>query len=400
MNAASEDGERKFAVLLFADLSGYTELCRLLDPEDVVATVQPVMSSLRDLTEARGGTICSVAGDGFLAVFGVPHADPDAGANAVLAAESMRGLVRESNAAPRPMPFPDVHIGIAAGEMLVRPSTEPPGFDLFGPAINLAARLCDAAPAGAIYVDEVCRKLAGDAGDWLGPEPLELRGLGAPVPAYRLGGDPQPAAASLSPAAFVGRAGLLGALDAELAEVARTRTSKVVSFIGEPGVGKTRLIEHWLGRQPEIAARWVRSAPTGAGLADLVRQLDGTASGPSAEVGPGGPAGPTREDPFPAALAATRALLAEASISESMVVVLDDLHAADATLPALVADIRRHALAAPLLLVACWRSGEPVGADLTADHAVGGLSEMETTALLADTLGAAPSAELGQALYA
>ncbi|MDQ1746327.1 MAG: hypothetical protein QOD07_590 [Frankiaceae bacterium] len=392
MTTARADGERKFAVLLFADLSGYTELCQLLDPEDVVATVQPVMSALRDLATDRGGVVCSVAGDGFLAVFGVPNADPDAGANAVLAAESMRRLVLERNADSPPLPFPDVHIGVAAGEMLVVPSDEAPGFDLIGPAINLAARLCDAAPAGAIYVDETCRKLAGDAGAWLGPDLLALRGLADPVPAYRLGSPPP--AVGLTPAGFVGRAGLLGALDAELAEVVRTATSKVVSLTGEPGVGKTRLVEHWLDRHGDVPALWVRCAPTGLGLADLVRQLR-----PGADVGTTA-AAPTREDPFPAALAATRTLLSAASGGRPLVVVLDDLHAADATLPALVDDIRRNAVGVPLLLVATWRTGEPVGSEIGADHTVGGLSQIETTALLADVLGAAPSAELGQTLYA
>jgi len=401
MTGARADGERKFAVLLFADLSGYTELCQLLDPEDVVATVHPVMSALRGLAEDHGGVICSVAGDGFLAVFGVPSADPDAGANAVRAAESMRRLVIERNAEPRPLPFPDVHIGVAAGEMLVVPSAEAPGFNLIGPAINLAARLCDAAPPGVIYVDEVCRKLAGDAGAWLGPDLLALRGLAEPVPAYRLGG--QPPAAGLSPAGFVGRAGLLGALDAELAEVVRTATSKVVLVTGEPGVGKTRLVEHWLGRHRDVSTQWVRCAPTGIGLADLVRQLKpGTDIGTG--IGAGGigtmTAAPTRQDPFPAAIAATRGLLAAAGTERPLVVVIDDLHAADATLPALLDEIRRHALDAPVLLIATWRTGEPIGSDLAADHTVGGLSQMETTALLADVFGSAPSAELGQTLYA
>jgi len=400
VNRAREDGERKFAVLLFADLSGYTELCRRLDPEDVVATVHPVMSALRERTEAHGGVICSVAGDGFFAVFGVPNAEPDAGANAVLAAESMRRLVVERNAAPRSVPFPDVHVGIAAGEVLVVPNHEPPGFNLIGPAINLAARLCDAAPAGVVYVDEVCRNLAGDVGEWHGPDSLELRGIGDPVAAYRFGGETAaaPTARSvtgLSPAKFVGRAGLLGALDAELAEVVRTASSKVVSLTGEPGVGKTRLIEHWLSTQPAAAARWVRCAPTGVGLVDLVRQLD-----TDLDVGVGGPGTPTREDPFPAALAATRSALSRAADGRPLVVVLDDLHAADATLPALTDDVRRNALPVPLLILCCWRSGEPVGAGLTADHAVGGLSQIESTTLLTDALGAAPAAEFAQAVYA
>jgi class 3 adenylate cyclase/tetratricopeptide (TPR) repeat protein len=403
MTAARADAERKFAVLLFADLSGYTELCQLLDPEDVVATVHPVMAELRGLTEARGGVICSVAGDGFLAVFGVPNADPDAGANAVAAAESMRRLVLESNTAPRPMPFPDVHIGIAAGEVLVVPSGEPPGFSLVGPAVNLAARLCDAATAGVILVDDTCRTLAGATGTWLGPEPLDLRGHSEPVSAYRVGGESAPTArvpAPLSPAAFVGRAGLLGALDAELAEVTRTATSKVVLVTGEPGVGKTRLVEHWLNRHDGLGARWVRCAPAGAGLVELMRQIqDVPGDGLPADAGAG--SSPlNRDDPFPAALAATRTLLAEASREAPLVVVVDDLHAADATLPALVEDLRSNALDVPLLLVASWRSGEPVGSGLAADHAVSGLSQVETTSLLAETLGATPSAELGQALYA
>lgn len=392
-STATSGGERKFAVLLFADLSGYTELCQRLDPEDVVATVHPVMRALRSAAEDERGVICTTAGDGFLAVFGVPTAVEDAPRRALSAAQQMREIIASTNAQPRPTPFPPVHIGIAAGEMLVVPSDEPAGFSLVGPAINLASRLCDSAAPGEIVVDEQCRQNATHSWVWAGPRALELKGHRELVRAWTLESsaslDETPAA---PPIAFVGRTDLLDALDAVLESAVRESQSGVVHIDGEPGIGKSRLVEEWLRRNSTVDAIWLQSDATIApvGLRGLLERLH---ADPSIDAAPA--SAPERDDPFPAVLAATRRVLA--ARERPLVVVVDDAHDADPALMAVVNDVRTHPLDAAVVVVTASRSGERYD-DRDADYTVTRLDANDTAALVTAALDAEPSPELREAL--
>src|SRR5207245_8190302 len=112
-------GERKLITLLFADLAGYTALSSALDPEEVYTFIRPVMTQLRLLTESFGASVPQIAGDGFMAVFGVPTAHEDDAERAVRAALALVRRVRELNAGRAKMPFPEVHAGINAAALPV-----------------------------------------------------------------------------------------------------------------------------------------------------------------------------------------------------------------------------------------------------------------------------------------
>ena len=197
-------GERRLAALLFADLSGYTKLCRTLDPEDVAATVLPLLTDLREAVTAAGGLATGIAGDGFLAVFGVPQSGTDVADRAAQAALEMRRIVRARSIEWNSLAIPDVHIGLTAGEVLAFPSDDPSGLSFIGPAINLAARLSDAAPAGTILIDEHCRRLLSAKASLTAAGQLVLQGHEDGVQVWELASD-DAVAASPAELPFVGR---------------------------------------------------------------------------------------------------------------------------------------------------------------------------------------------------
>ena len=364
---AASAGERKFAVLMFADLSGYTALCERLDPEDVVALIHPVMGALHQVAEQAGGVICTTAGDGFFTVFGVPRASEDPAMQALRAAQMIRSLVKTTRADPRQVDFPGVHIGIAAGEVLVVPASSAPGFNVVGSPVNLASRLCDAAATHEVVVDAACRTLTASSVPWQDQRHLQLRGLEQPIATWKLPDDvdlsPPPAKAR-----FVDRTGILSGLDAALSRVREQQTGQVLAVCGDAGMGKSRVLEHWLEERADTASLWFQCGQQSAAgeLLELLQQL-ATMSGQHLPAflntafdrssGRNIPDPSSYVDPFPAVVVAARRLLESVS-TRGLVLVLDDLHQADPSLVALADDLRDKPLSARLLVVGTWRTGE------------------------------------------
>lgn len=393
--ALSSAGERKFAVMLFADLTGYTDLCRRLDPEDVAATVRPVMLAMRAAVEEEGGSVPSIAGDGFMAVFGVPVALSDAAGRAVRAAQAMLRIIEQSNSQPRSFRIPDVHVGMAAGEVLVLPSDESVGWSLVGNAVNLASRLCDAAAPGQILVNDEVRQLARDAG-WGVAEPVEVRGAHQRVATWTL----QTQADAVAPAgigvAFVNRVQTLRRLDTELEEVTALAVSRTLLVSGETGIGKSRLVRHWLtDRAVDHLWVWCGETTAASQLGLLVdaavtarpqhtREAKQLWDDATAQV-----ASSMRVDPFPAALAAARQVIEAAATSSPFVIAMDDAHIADSSVIAFLRDVRSRPMRGSVLLLCTWRRDEselPWPADVELEP----LTDIETAELVARALGATP----------
>ena len=396
-SAVAQHGERKLAVLMFADLTGYTELCRRLDPEDVVATVRPVMAALQRAATDAGGVICSTAGDGFMAVFGVPVAVEDAAERAMSAAEAMQAVVRETNARPGVAPIPEVHIGIAAGEVFVAPSDEPLGWALVGSAVNLASRLCDIAGPSQTLVDDHVRELVGAAGEWGVADTVAIRGHDVPVRVWPLlATTPSHSERSVA-LPFVDRAETLTELDHALSAATAEPRTTLVQLDGEAGIGKTRLAEEWLSTldlsQPAI---WLRCSSPGtedhlvqllSSLAELTPEEDfeqrlhqiRSSSNVEATI---------RTDPFPALIAMLRQLLEATTATHELAVVVDDLHAADPTLVAALGDVSVDRPGAPVLFLLTCRSGEAVSITADVSLHLSELPQSDTETLLAAALGA------------
>ncbi len=234
--------ERKLVTVLFGDLVGSTELAVQRDPEQFRALLSAFFEEMAQQIRAFGGTVEKYAGDAIMAVFGVPQVHEDDAERAVRAAVAMQESLRQLN----PM-FEqeygarlDLRVGIASGEAVA--ATEPTQeFMVTGEVANLAARLQAAAPG--IVVSEDTHRLVASLVESERLEPLALKGFPGRVTAHVVTGvRPTPAPRGIpglsSP--VVGRDPEMGALRRSAEELARGH-GQIVSIIGEPGIGKSRL---------------------------------------------------------------------------------------------------------------------------------------------------------------
>ncbi len=234
--------ERRFATLLFVDLSGYTALSETLDPEELHFLLRPVMTALRRIVESYGGVVPQVHGDGFMATFGVPVAHEDDAVRAVRAALDAVDHVRELNRASGRIRIPEVHAGVECGEVLVAASRELSGFSVTGSRVNLAARLCAEAQGGQVLVGPEAHRLSRDSVGYAGREARRVRGFVDPVPVHQARVSAPAAEPTTSEPVFVGRVGQRRALSELLAAVRRDVSTRMVVVAGEAGIGTSRLL--------------------------------------------------------------------------------------------------------------------------------------------------------------
>lgn len=274
--------QRRVVTILFADLSGYTSLCAHRDPEDVHLLVRPLMNALRRLCQDVGGVVPSIEGDGFMAVFGAQHATEDDPLRALTAAVGMQTLMAERTRS-FDTPVPGLRIGLNLGEVVVAPSWEQSGFSLVGDAVNVASRLCDLAEPGELVVASQLIAVLPQGVSWTPVEEVLLRNRDQPVRARRLemsGLASVPMARTRPSAAvpLVGRADVWRELAGQ----------RAVVVTGDPGVGKSRLVDEWARSQGARLLRGLCASFAGTHtndvVAQLVRPLDalsGTVVGPT-----------------------------------------------------------------------------------------------------------------------
>ncbi len=272
--------ERKVVTILFADLVGFTSAAEQLDPEDVRATLTPYYARLRNELVRHGGTVEKFIGDAVMAVFGAPVAHEDDPERAVRSALAIRESVAGG---PH-----QVRIAVTTGEALVSldaRSSEGEGM-VAGDVVNTAARLQTAAPVNGILVDETTYRATRENIRYEEADPVVAKGKTEPVPAWvavearsRYGVDVVQAGADL-----VGRERELHLLTDTLARVRAERSLQLVTLVGVPGIGKSRLV-YELGRavdaDPDLVGwRQGRSLPYGEGvtywaLAEMVKAQAG-----------------------------------------------------------------------------------------------------------------------------
>ncbi|MDX6273330.1 MAG: hypothetical protein QOJ92_540 [Frankiales bacterium] len=234
--------ERRLVTLLFADLTGYTRLCQDLDPEDVHTTIAPLMARLRRIAESLGALVEAVQGDGFLAAWGARQAHSDDVDRAVSAAVRMQQTVeawRSSHPAFE-MRLPGLHASVHLDEVLVAPARSSIGLSVTGDGVNVASRLCGLAAEGQVLLS---REALAATGTRLPLEALEahvVRGRDRPVEAAALRwveyDDQRPPQRPRVDVPLVDRTQLRAAL------TLLTQTGGAAVLVGEPGVGKTRVI--------------------------------------------------------------------------------------------------------------------------------------------------------------
>src|SRR5881275_1637376 len=262
--------ERKLATVLFADLVGSTEFVSDQDPEITRRRVTAFFDAVSGCIETHGGTVEKFAGDAVMAAFGIPQAHEDDAERAVRAALGIIQNIHQLGVEAR--------IGIEAGEVVV---DETDSTFATGPAVNVAARLQQAAGPGEILIGDAAHRLTEGRVEAENVGPLELRGFRRPIAAYRAVAavDGRPQTATLS-APFVGRESELELLENTLARTIRDRRPHVFTIYGEPGVGKSRLLREFLAAVEGATILSGRALPYGEGvtywpLAEMVKAAAG-----------------------------------------------------------------------------------------------------------------------------
>jgi class 3 adenylate cyclase/tetratricopeptide (TPR) repeat protein len=361
--------QRKTVTVLFCDVAGSTALGERLDPESFRRVLARYFETVSRVLERHGGTVEKFIGDAVMAVFGVPVVHEDDALRALRAATEMREAVsalgaeleRDYGAALA------IRIGVNTGEVVTGSSNRL----ATGDAVNVAARLEQAAEPGEILLGDETFALARDALDVAALEPLELKGKSEPVQAFRLVSvrADAPAIARRPDAAMVGRERerrlLADAWERTLSE----RTCCLFTILGAAGVGKSRLVGEFIASVADASVLRGRCLSYGEGITywpvvELLLQLLG--KDPDAELARyelnaraadalrsllgGEGVASTEETAW-----AVRKLLEAAARRRPLVAVLDDLHWAEPTLLDLVEHVADLARDAPILLLCMAR---------------------------------------------
>jgi class 3 adenylate cyclase len=265
--------ERKRVSVLFCDLVGFTSRSERLDIEDVRGLLSLYYARLRAELERFGGTVEKFVGDAVMALFGAPTAHEDDPERAVRAALAIRDAIAEFN-----QQDPDLHVrvGVTTGEALVVLGARPSQGEgmASGDVVNTAARLQTAAPTDGVLVDEATFRATDRAITYRPAEPVTAKGKTEPVAVWQ----------ALGPRASLGvdvaqgpRTGLVGRerelelLRAALERARQEQTPQLVTLVGVPGIGKSRLVwelKELVEADPELITwRQGRCLPYGEGVA-------------------------------------------------------------------------------------------------------------------------------------
>jgi class 3 adenylate cyclase/tetratricopeptide (TPR) repeat protein len=428
--------ERKVVTALFADIVGFTGRSERLDPEDVRATLTPVFARVRTELERFGGTVEKFIGDAVMALFGAPTAHEDDPERAVRAAIAIRDALGEMN---EDEPGLDLHIriGVNTGEALVALDARPAEGEglATGDVVNTAARLQAVAPVDGILVGEKTFRGTSHAIRYEVCDPVEAKGKAEPVlawlavePRARLGVD----VARTMEAALVGRHRELAILVDALARVRADRNAELVTLVGEPGIGKSRLVAElfrivdedveelvvwrqgrclpygdgvslWaLGEMVKAEAGILETDPDDAAAIKLARSVAALVDEDEVDwvvrhlrplVGLGAGSDLPAEGAGDEARAAWRRFLEALADHGPAVLVFEDLHWADDGLLDFVDELADRSAGVPLLIVCTarpellarrpsWGGGKPNATTLSLPP----LSDEETARLLAELL--------------
>jgi class 3 adenylate cyclase/tetratricopeptide (TPR) repeat protein len=263
--------ERKLATVLFVDLVGSTALVTGTDPEVARRRVQQYFDRVQQCIVSHGGIVEKFAGDAVMAAFGIPQAHEDDAERAIRAALAIMESVAELGLEAR--------IGIESGEVVVD-SVE--STFATGEAVNVAARLQQAAEPNGILIGPGAQRLTIGCFELEDEGPIEARGLGQPVWTWRVLAPKRTEATRSFSAPLVGRDAELELLQNTYARAVRDRRSHLFTIFGDPGVGKSRLAREFIDGLETATVLFGRALPYGEGvtysaLADMVKVAAGIA---------------------------------------------------------------------------------------------------------------------------
>jgi class 3 adenylate cyclase/tetratricopeptide (TPR) repeat protein len=259
--------ERKIVTVLFCDLVGSTARAERLDPEDVRALLSSYHEHVRRDLERHGGTVEKFIGDAVMALFGAPVAHEDDPERAVRAGLAIRDWAREEGEF-------DIRIGITSGEALVSVGARPEAGEAMasGDVVNTGARLESAAPTNGILVDETTYRATEPVFDYREAEPVEAKGKSEAMAVWEPMAATAIAGVELRPETrLIGRERERDLLMDALGRVRRESSPQLVTLVGVPGIGKSRLVAELydeVDRDPDLIFwRQGRSLPYGEGVA-------------------------------------------------------------------------------------------------------------------------------------
>jgi class 3 adenylate cyclase/tetratricopeptide (TPR) repeat protein len=360
--------QRKTVTLLFCDVTGSTALGERLDPESLRSVLARYFGVARLVVERHGGSVEKFIGDAVMAVFGIPVVHEDDALRAVRAAIELRDGMAELNAAllSEYGTTLELRMGVSTGEVVT-------GTDerlATGDAVNVAARLEQAARPGEILIGAETRALVRDAVEVGEAQSLELKGKAAPVAAYGLISVRAQPPSRRGGTAMVGRERELARLRAALAQAEADSSCQLFTVLGAAGVGKSRLSREFLGGLGEVTVVRGGCLSYGEGItywpvvevlrqllgADPEQRLEQLALDPSAAralravLGEDGQSASVEEIAW-----AVRVLLAAATAEAPLVVVLDDIHWGEEAFLDLVDHVADLSRDAPILLLCMAR---------------------------------------------
>jgi class 3 adenylate cyclase/tetratricopeptide (TPR) repeat protein len=339
--------QRKTVTVLFCDVTGSTALGESTDPEALRALLARYFERMKQIVESHGGTVEKFIGDAVMAVFGVPQVHEDDALRAVRAATEMRDALPELGVQAR--------IGVNTGEVVTgteeRLAT--------GDAVNVAARLEQAASPGEILIGDETLRLVRDAVEAEAIEPLELKGKAEPVPAFRMlevTGELQ--RRHIAP--LVGRERELQALRDAFSRVIGDRSCQLFTVLGTAGVGKSRLAAEFLAATEAQVVR-ARCLSYGEGITywpvvEVLTQLGVRPEEESAATSIAALLGESEAATTPDEIAwAARKTFERAAVEEPLVVVFDDIHWGEPAFLDLVEHVADFSRDAPILLLCIAR---------------------------------------------
>jgi class 3 adenylate cyclase/tetratricopeptide (TPR) repeat protein len=428
--------ERKVVTVLFADVTGSTALGERLDAEGLKEVMAAFFEAMREEIEAEGGTVEKFIGDAVMAAFGVPRVHEDDPERALRAALRMRPRLAELNQGlkERHGVKLELRTGINTGEVMAVTDPKPGEALATGDTVNAAARLEQAASPGQVLVAE--RTAQAARGFHFGrPQALELRGKKEQLQAVELLSEQPVAEGTLSAhIPLVGRASELDLLSTTYRRVVVEERPHLVTLYGEAGVGKSRLVGELLARlesdSPPPSVIRGRCLAYGDGitywpLAEMLKEKAHVMDTDSAEVARQrvvsaaadvlAGAGAERSHEAAETLAASiglvaadrgdlsphevraetslawRAFFSSLAASVPTVVVVEDLHWADAAMLELLEEVADRATGALLML--CTARPE-----LTAKRPTWGGMRRSFTGLVVEPLGSEESEQLVSSL--
>ena len=376
---------RKTVTIVFSDLKGSTSLGELVDPEALHEIKNRYFAAMAAVLGRHGGKIEKYIGDAIMAVFGLPRVREDDALRAVRAALGMQQeLARINVDLERTYGISlAARMGVNTGEVV---ATADPSADqrlADGDAVNVAARLEQASGAMEVLIGDMTYQLVRDHVEVEPVEPLTLKGKAERVPAFRLLNVRAAGSRAARPreAPLIGRDAEIELMGAELAASVASRRARLVTLIGDPGVGKSRLISEFADSIRDRAqVVHGRCLPYGDGItfwpiAEVVREAAQIAEEDSPDAARSKVAElvAASEDrdaivervssaiglspsiyPVSELFWGVRKLLEALAVDQPLVVVIDDLQAAEPTLLELLDHLVLSA-DAPILLVCSAR---------------------------------------------